>query len=88
MKVTSASLSFLFVTKSFFFYSSSFCLIRFLSDFKLNPNPIQLYVPYVSTSIKASFSFPLNTPDVHVILVCFMIMLYEFLQYIPPYTYV
>ena len=41
---------------------SSFCLVRFVSGYTLNPNPIQIYVPPFITSIKASFSFPLNFP--------------------------
>ena len=42
--------------------SSSFCLVHFVSEYKLNTNTIQIYVPSFSTSIKASFSSPLNIP--------------------------
>ena len=34
---------------------SSFCLVPFVSEYKLNPNPIQIYVPFFITSIKAIF---------------------------------
>ena len=44
------------------FYSSSSCLVRFVSEYKLNPTPIQIYVPSFPTPIKASFSLPLNIP--------------------------
>ena len=44
-----------------FFCSSSFCVVSFVSEYKLNPNPTQIYVPYFSTSIK-SFFLPLNIP--------------------------
>ena len=39
---------------------SSFILIIFVSDYKLNPKPIRIYVPPFITSIKDSFIFPLN----------------------------
>ena len=45
-----------------FFCSSSFSLACFVSEYKLNPNPIQIYGPSFPTSIKASFSFLLNIP--------------------------
>ena len=38
----------------------SCCLVNFMSDYKMNPNPIWMYVPPFITSIKDSFSFPLN----------------------------
>ena len=36
---------------------SSFCIVNFVNEYKLNPNPIQIYVPPFITSIKPSFSF-------------------------------
>ena len=38
----------------------SFCLVRFLSEYEPNPNLIRIHVPTFITSIKDSFSFPLN----------------------------
>ena len=43
-----------------FCFPSYSCLVCFLSEYKLNPNPIQIYVPPFITSIKDSFYFPLN----------------------------
>ena len=37
-----------------------FLLVCFVSDYKLNPNPIWIHVPPFITSIKASFYFTLN----------------------------
>ena len=39
---------------------SFFRLVRFVSDYKLNPNPIRIYITPFITSIKANFPFPLN----------------------------
>ena len=39
---------------------ASFCLVCFFIEYKLNPNPIWIYVPHFIASIKASFYYPLN----------------------------
>ena len=47
---------------SFFSVPLPFALFVFVSEYKLDPKTIQIYVPYYPTSTKASFSFPLNIP--------------------------
>ena len=45
-----------------FYVPYYFLLVSFVSEYKLNPNPIWVYVTPFITSIKASFYFPLNFP--------------------------
>ena len=39
---------------------SYFCIVCFVSEYKLDNNPIRIYVPNFITPIKVSFSFPIN----------------------------
>ena len=55
----------------YFSVTSSFRLVSFVSEYKLNPNSIWVYVPPFFTSIKASLYLPLNF-----IFVCFIAFLY------------
>ena len=70
-----------------FFCSSSFCLVRFVSEYKLNPNNIQIYVPSSPTSIKAQFSFPLNNP-ISVLYWCVIYLCYMNDYNISNYIYI
>ena len=57
--MSGASLIFMFVNWSIFMLPLLFDFF-FVSAYKLNPKSIQIYVPPFITSIKYSFSFPLN----------------------------
>ena len=56
-----------------FYVTSSFCLVFFVSEYKLNTNHIWIYVPPLFISTKDSSSFPLNFQ-----FACCINVLYEF----------
>ena len=58
--------------------TSSFCIVCFVSECKINPNPIRIYVPLFITLIKYSFYFLLNFR----FMCCIGVLYYNISQYI------
>ena len=61
-----------------FCYPSYFRLVCFVSEYKLDPNPIHIYVPHFITPIKTSSSF---TPNFR-LSCCIGVLCYNIYQYI------
>ena len=82
--IYSSSVSYWYITyfpvcNLIYYYAASyFCLVRFLSEYKLSSNPIWIYVPPFITSMKASFYFLAWFFDLRIKLACFINVLYDF----------
>ena len=53
----------------YYYVPYSFQLVRFMSEYKLNPNPLWIYVPPFITQVRDGFYFPLIS-NLRVVLAC------------------